>query len=286
MRLKRLSLILGLCLVLWSTSQAQNHGDISVKVSAHNGSYLITSASLNWKFGGNLGQEMEDLKSGQGTDELGSFQYFSFKWKKVVAYQGTIRWYRNSPIVIFTITAPNGVVGESLEPFPVFDQIPGDLYHFSYENKEFAAPEFSLTQTSTPWMLFNDKKEACVISPASDFIVSKLTGDGVKNITSGLNPEVQHLPKGFSHQTIMVLGKGIGHSWDIWGGALRAIYHRVRPSNNADLVLKYYGYWTDNGADYYYNYDTTKGYENTLLSLKKHYRQEGIPLGYMQLDSW
>ncbi|MDE3059094.1 MAG: hypothetical protein KGJ59_14175, partial [Bacteroidota bacterium] len=55
---------------------------------------------------------------------------------------------------------------------------------------------------------------------------------------------------------------------------------------NGDPVLKYFGYWTDNGADYYYNYDTTLGYAQTLLALREKYRREGIPLGYMQLDSW
>ena len=31
-----------------------------------------------------------------------------------------------------------------------------------------------------------------------------------------------------------------------------------RPANDADVVLKYLGYWTDNGAAYYYNYNLTK----------------------------
>jgi hypothetical protein len=50
--------------------------------------------------------------------------------------------------------------------------------------------------------------------------------------------------------------------------------------------LNRFGYWTDNGGDYYYNYDTTKGYAGTLLAIEDHYREQGIPLGYMQLDSW
>ena len=51
-------------------------------------------------------------------------------------------------------------------------------------------------------------------------------------------------------------------------------------------MLKYLGYWTDNGATYYYNYDTDKGYAGTLQSLVERYRQEQIPIRYLQLDSW
>src|SRR5690606_25804007 len=83
-----------------------------------------------------------------------------------------------------------------------------------------------------------------------------------------------------------VMEQGIRKSWDTWGNTLRALYNRKRPASDSDPILKYFGYWTDNGADYYYNYDSTKGYAGTLLAVREHYRQKGIPLGYMQLDSW
>jgi len=58
------------------------------------------------------------------------------------------------------------------------------------------------------------------------------------------------------------------------------------PAQDSEPLLKSFGYWTDNGADYYYNYDLSKGYAPTLLDLRSRYKSEGIPLGYLQLDSW
>jgi hypothetical protein len=58
-----------------------------------------------------------------------------------------------------------------------------------------------------------------------------------------------------------------------------------RPSAN-DAILNSLGYWTDRGATYYYHYDPSPGYQGTLLAVANSFKHEGIPLGYMQLDSW
>src|SRR5207248_3334697 len=42
----------------------------------------------------------------------------------------------------------------------------------------------------------------------------------------------------------------------------------------------------DNGAQYYYDYDRQEGYAGTLEELVRRYRDEGIPIRYLQLDSW
>ena len=268
------------------SSFSQQKKGIAVKVDAKSGNYSINSWALGWTFVGSIGQPMSSVASVNGTDAIGVYKSFTFKWKSDDDYTGSIRWYNNSPVVIFSVSVPKGLNGQSLKSFPDFTTIPSSLYHFSYHDVDFSTPEFTLNETSTPWLLFDENKNGCVISPASDFIVATLSGNGITGISSGLNEEVQQLPAKFTHSTIMVFDKGIRNTWDVWGTALRKLYHRQRPANDADKVLKYFGYWTDNGADYYYNYDTTKGYINTLLDLRQHYQKEGIPLGYMQLDSW
>ena len=264
-------------------SSAKNF--ISVEVDQQTGNYSITSNTLHWKFSGTIGQKLSQLKFSKGHDAIGNFQSIYFTWKNKNENAATIRWYDEKPVVIFSLSLPKGA-DNSIVSFPDFNSIPASLFHFSYRNDVFSAPEFSLTETSTPWLFFDKNKNACVISPTSDFIVSKMTGDGENRISSGLNEEIKNLPKGFTHSTIMIFDEGIQTAWNTWGNALRKLYNRVRPQNDADVVLKTFGYWTDNGADYYYNYDTTKGYENTLLDLRKVYQKENIPLGYMQLDSW
>jgi len=117
-------------------------------------------------------------------------------------------------------------------------------------------------------------------------MVARMTGDGQKEIASVFNPHLRDLPAGFTQQTLVVFGKGINKTWDLWGHSLLKLNGSRRPANDADTVLKYLGYWTDNGAAYYYNYIMDKGYAGTLLSLAEHYRQEEIPIHYLQLDSW
>ena len=72
----------------------------------------------------------------------------------------------------------------------------------------------------------------------------------------------------------------------MWGNTLVALGGASRPAYDADTTLKYLGYWTDNGAGYYYNYDADKGYAGTLQALVERYREEQIPIRYLQLDSW
>jgi hypothetical protein len=280
------------CIFIWFALislpvRSQPKSGINVKVDKHSGKYTITSSVLHWTFSGTLGEPLKNSHIAHGHDEVGDYQAINFTWKSNNnEYAGSIRWYRRSRVVIFSLTLPNGAATSPMA-FPDLTSFPDSLYHFSYSDGVFAPPQFKLSETSTPWLFFDRNKNAFVISPASDFIVAKLTGDGKNFIRSGLNPEVHNLPPGFTHATILVPDKGIQKTWDTWGHAMRELYRRQRPDcNDNHPILKYFGYWTDNGADYYYNYDTTRGYANTLLQLYKHYQQKNIPLGYMQLDSW
>ena len=260
--------------------------DITVQVDAKTGSYSVASSSLQWTMSGSIGKALSHLKREKGKDAIGEYNVITFGWQSNNEYIGSIRWYAASPVLLFSLTTPKGAVNQSTEAFPDFTRMPDSLYHFSFHNRIFPLAQYFLEETSTPWLFFNDKNDAAILSPASDFMVSLMTGDGTSHVRSGLNPEVQKLPPNFTHTSILVMSNGIRNTWDEWGTALRKIYHRKRPANDADVVLEKFGIWTDVGGDYYYNYDSTKGYDGTLLALRDHYQQEGIPLGYMQLDSW
>ncbi len=276
---------IALLLASCSPSVVQSDSGISVKVNQNTGDYTIYAGLKGWTFKGTTGHALTGMQTLLGTDEIGKYSEIVFTWSEDIPYKASIRWYAQRPVVLFSLILPDGSTSRP-EPFPVFTDFPSDLHTFSYHHKNFAPPQFKLNNAATPWLFFDDKLNSYIISPASAFLVSQLDGDGKKEIASSLTTGVKDLPLNFEHKTILVFDKGIGDAWNLWGASMQALYKRNLPAEDADPVLKYFGYWTDNGADYYYNYDKNLGYANTLLALKKKYDEEGIPLGYMQLDSW
>lgn len=268
------------------TAPIATPGDkLLARVSASDGVYEVTEKDRSWNFVGSIGEPLDKLKAGRGSDANGDYREISFAWMEgILPMSGTIRVYEANPVVVFSETCERATEMPP-PPFPSFTNLPGDLHVFSFQQRTFAPPQFRANDCSTPWLLFDDATNAMVISPASHFMVASMSGDGHQEITSGLNEKLRHFPAGFSQETILVFGKGINRTWDLWGKSLRAL-RGVRPDNEADAVLRYFGYWTDNGAHYYYNYDLGKGYAGTLQSLVEHYREEHIPIRYLQLDSW
>ena len=260
--------------------------NLTMQVTSGSGDYQISSQNPQWNFGGCLKSKLKKVSETQGHDDIGDYQQISFNWKaNGMPMSGSIRVYNNKSVVLFSQTCDTA----SKTPpaaFPAFTKLPPSLHVFSYGNSNFAPPDFKANDISTPWLLFDDRANAVVISPASHFMVASMLGDGRKEVASGFNPNLQNLPAGFTQTTIVAFGNGINRTWDLWGKALLSLEHSRRPSDEADTVSKYLGYWTDNGAFYYYNYDLTKGYAGTLQALVNHYREEQIPIRYLQLDSW
>jgi len=263
-----------------------SEGGLSAEVDANRGDYRIASENPAWTFGGSLGVALKNVATSSGRDEVGDYRQVAFEWQAgAVPMNGWIRIYDGKPLALFSQTC--GVAAE-MPPaaFPAFTRLPAALHVFSYGHRNFSPPDFAAGETSTPWLLFDDKANAFVISPAAHFMVASMIGDGRTEVASGFNPKLRDLPAGFTQPTLVAFGRGINRTWDAWGGALLDLLHAKRPSNDADTVLKYLGYWTDNGSVYYYNYEREKGYAGTLRSLVERYRQEQIPIRYLQLDSW
>jgi hypothetical protein len=253
-----------------------------------NGDYTVQSSAPAWTFGGEIGSSLplKNVAASSDQDSIGQYQRISFEWMEESSpMSGEIRLYKEKPLVLFSEQRQNA--GEMPPaPFPSFTKIPSDLHVFSYRQEAFAPPQFAANNCSTPWLLFDDKANALVISPASHFMVASMIGDGKKQVASGYNPKLRNLPAGFSQQTVLAFGGGINRTWDLWGQSLRELEGVKSLHNDADATLKYLGYWTDNGASLYYNFDVNKGYAGTLESLVAHYRQGQIPIRYLQLDSW
>jgi len=266
----------------------QNHqvvvragGGITVTMD-NSGHYDIEAGSVGWKFSGDSGVASGTLDEHAGRDVLGAFQEVKFD---AGGFSRTIRAYADRPVVLFGITTIKALSDE-VPQFPRFTSIPGGLNGFSYHATNFAPPSFKLEQTATPWLLFDNRNAAAILSPANNFFLAKMSGDGSNLIASGLNPGATNLPAGFTLRSLLTFGNGINATWEAWGRTLTDLNGKTRQPNDADIGLRCLGYWTDNGAAYYYNYDPALGYGGTLEALVNHYRERGIPIRYLQLDSW
>jgi len=258
---------------------------VAVSVDEASGTYKVAARRPAWTFLGSVGARLSDVTTGQGRDRIGAYSEIAFHWQADLPYGGAIRCYQDRPVVLFALTARRPAARVTAE-FPRFTAFPQNLHPMSFEDTAFSPHAFRLAHNATPWVLFDDGAHTAVLSAASDFIVSQMHGDGRASLASGLNPELTNVPVGWTHRSLLVVGGGIGHTVRTWGKALTDLTGKTRPSSQADPLLKYFGYWTDNGATYYYNYDQDKGYAGTLLALRRRYGQEGIPLRYLQLDSW
>ena len=245
------------------------------------GEYQIRCRETRWTLSGKLNGEPEAITRKSGTDRLGAWQEVDARTKTQVA---AIRVYADKPVVLFR--DKQLTERKNNDVFPVFEALPPGLMEFSYAVNTFAKYEFGQLGGEGPWVLFNRQRQTMVMSPADHFLVADMTSGpgGVK--PGGLDPKIDTLPAGFAHGTLLVLGNGITSTLDAWGSALQTMNGKQPVPNDADVVLDKFGYWTDHYATYYYKYIPKLGYEGTLMAVRDKYQQLGVPLAYMQLDSW
>jgi hypothetical protein len=271
--------------VVAKTVSVKSAAGITAQFDDASGRYEITARHPTWKFAGELGQPAQNVVVENGSDRVGAYQEIRFNWRTNVSLTGSIRVYDERPVALLDLECDQ-TTPELPAVFPRFTSIPAGLHHFSFKDVNFAPPSFKLEPNGTPWLLFDDRANAVIISPADNFMIARMNGDGAHEIASGLNPQVRNLPAHFKHATLLAFGGGINTTWDVWGKAFTDLVGRNRPANDVDDGLRYLGYWTDNGATYYYNYDPALGYAGMLEALVRHYRELEIPIRYLQLDSW
>jgi hypothetical protein len=257
---------------------------ITVSVEPVNGDYSVVVDSTGWTFSGSVGQRIAGPQVKADADHLGKYRGIVFNWDDKGPVAGEIRAYTDRPAVMFVLTCKTARPAVP-RAFPSL-VTPPDLHPFGYANTVFSPRSFKGGEGASPWLLFDDSARAVILSPAANFMTAQVLLDKQKNLNSGLNHRLANLPEGFTHQTLLVPGDSIHQAWDRWGHDLTDLAGKTRPANDQEVELRQFGYWTDNGANYYYKFDPARGYDGTLLDVDAAFKKLGIPLGYMQLDSW
>jgi hypothetical protein len=279
------AIVLGSSAQVWGSSMSSLASSAGQKFSLKaDGLYTLKDAA--WTFEGRLPSAISNPLTCTGQDRIGAYQELSFKFTDPQGpMSGRVRLYDAKALILFSQTAQSPLP-KAPQAFPDFSSFPQDLHPFSFEQREMAPPVFHLEGGSNVWLLFDSQARALVLSPASHFMTASMLGDGRSRLACGFNPALADLPSGFSQDNLLALAPGINAAWELWGQAMTDLQGKERPANDADKILKYFGYWTDAGAAYWYNYEMDKGYEGTLKAVASSYKEQGIPLGYMQLDSW
>ena len=247
------------------------------------GTYDIGFPSVQWRLDGKLAEAPDKIQMTQGKDAIGDYEAISATYvhgSRTVE----IRVYRDVPVALLRDTRI--AAGKNEAPFPTFTALPPGLMKFSYQQKVFGIYEFGALGPEGPWSLFDKQGNVLLLSPADHFQVSRMDESPSGEADSRIMETIEELPAGFSHGTLIVFGKGMNHTFSVWGDALLALSGKQRPANDANVVLAKFGYWTDRGATYYYKFEPQMGYAGTLLAVRDEFEKLGLLLGYMQLDSW
>ncbi len=254
---------------------------LEASVSA-DGTWELTGGAKRWKFRGDLPVRPGGIVSASGSDALGPYREAAFSRAGTGERRSAIRLYEKVPAAMFVTEFEAD--GANAEPFPTFRALPRVPYHLSYDGAFFPY-SFAKLGADAPWIFFDGDRDTFVLSAASHFALarSRRVGDEVE---CGIDPAIREIPRGYEQRTLLWFGTGIGATLEAWGGGLTALSGkpRVAADDGPDLAL--FGYWTDNGAGYYYKSLPGKTAEETLLAVAARFREEKIPIGYFQLDSW
>ena len=255
---------------------------------ADDGTYAVTHVATGWTFAGTVGRPIANRRSTTGVDVLGPYAAVAFDYDDAGRVSAEVRTYDRRPLVLFRWTTPTSRHAPPAA-FPSVT-VPAELHTFSFGDTTFGMPDFHGRSGGTPWLLFDDAGRAAVLSPAANYLTADMrrtTDDaGTPGVASGLNAGLADLPAGFAHQSILAFGTGPAAAWSAWGHALTDLAGKTRPPNDADVGLAKVGLWTNTGAAYYYNFDAARGYAGTVKDAAAEFRRRGVPLGYVEIDSW
>ncbi|GAA4622693.1 hypothetical protein GCM10023196_015920 [Actinoallomurus vinaceus] len=260
---------------------------VGTTVTVHaDGGYTIDISGPRYHFGGSVGGPVSNLRHVKGRDGIGAYHEVDFDHSAGgVGRSSGIRSYDHRPVVLFSTTYRQAAA--NAHPFPALSARPA-LPHTQTFSGCFAGRRFDAPGDPgfSPYLAFDTSGSGYLLSPASNFTTAVTKYDGSGALTSGISSGVGSLPAGFTQRTVLAFGNGINNVYGIWGNALTGLSGKHRPSQDATNTLAKLGYWTDNGAAYYYNHDQSLGYAGTLRAVRDDWKAKGLPMGNLQLDSW
>ncbi|MFX0104085.1 MAG: hypothetical protein ACFE75_01185 [Candidatus Hodarchaeota archaeon] len=231
-----------------------------------------------------------------GNDKLGTFKSINAQYRLKDEERNintSIKQYNKQDFIIFELSIPNGLnnsssgeFSELITSFPSFINKSPNINIFTFRNAIFCPPSRKINTTSAPVILYDNDLNSVVISPLDNFLNAVISEDKNKRISCGIQGGIKELPKGYSQKFILIFSKGINQSMQRLGDLLLKYHGSKRKSLYANVITSYIGFWTDNGAYYYYKTEKGMNYEDTMVAIKDYFEENKIPIGYYNFDSW
>ena len=279
-----------------------NSGPVSVR---WNGSWYSTDDET---------LKLHNSSQFDGEDVWGKFQSMKQWWMSAegsFSYVTYINKYYNDSVYVFvqefldgTDNASTGDDSQTISSFPSFlvedlGLQRGYITWHGNQDKYLVAdkwsssvPVYGRPDGGLPLVIFDqDLQNTAVISPLTNFIEATQGTWYPKSANApavgiGLIGTVDSVPPKYAFKSVLVAGENITGTMAKWGSLMRRMYSKDSSYRKTDYSINYLGYWTDNGACYYYNTGSYSNYEEAIIAVKEDADKQGIPFKYLQLDSW
>lgn len=234
------------------------------------------------------------VQRGKQSTPLGEMSKITQEWQcgsNGVRFRTSVLIPEGKAYLIFEQEFPEEISGTATKKFkipivsfPCFINDSPNKNILAFQNRAFCFPTNKLTDTSGPVLFYDDHLNGFLLSPMNNFLIGMTSQ--LEQINCGIAGEVESIPKDFTYKTIMCFGQGVHAIFEEWGNLLRQWYGAERRSPYFDDILSYIGYWTDNGAHYYYRTIPGLNYHETYVKIHEYVQEAEIPFGYYQFDSW
>ncbi|MHA1784505.1 MAG: hypothetical protein ACTSVE_04865 [Candidatus Helarchaeota archaeon] len=240
---------------------------------------------------------LKEKSEREGNDRIGKYHLLNLKWQfedlKIEIITNFYLYEETSYIIFeqyFPVELKDIETGNFKTPityFPCFENKSPNKRILTYKNAIFFPPSRKIDSNMAPVAFFDDECNTFLLCSMNNFLVSYIhQNKKTREISGSLNGELKEIPANYSQRFILYFNKGINESFEKMGNLLLKFHDSKRKSPYDCPTLKYLGYWTDNGAYYYYRTEKGLNYEETILKLNEYFDQEQIPIKYIQLDSW
>jgi len=266
-----------------------------------NGFVKIFSGSIQYTNEQSLSKKiapiiLKNYKKEESNDALGVFSkisfFYEFKAQKI-PLEIVFKLYQDKNYIIFELHLPQGLEETSrgsyeklITSFPSFRNESPNKTIFTYRHAIFCPPSRKIEATSAPVILYDQDLNCFIVSPLDGFLNTAISETKSGRIDCGIQGEIKSLPNNFCQKFIIYFGKGINSSMEELGNLILKCNQAERKSLYSNVCTSYLGFWTDNGAYYYYKTERGMNYEETLVLIKDYFEEHNIPIQYFNFDSW